>query len=109
MPHDLPSTSSCRTFIQVSQLTDYRSSVNRPSPSPLGSALGAEGRGVGEGCPAEKGTVMSTVDSTRPREGRLDGGAMSTADIVFFVLAGVAPMGVVVALLSLSIALGNGA
>ncbi len=52
---------------------------------------------------------MSTVDSTRPREGRLDGGAMSTADIVFFVLAGVAPMGVVVALLSLSIALGNGA
>jgi len=34
---------------------------------------------------------------------------MSTADIVFFVLAGVAPMGVVVALLTLSIALGNGA
>ena len=52
---------------------------------------------------------MSTMDSTRPREGQLDGGAMSTADIVFFVLAGVAPMGVVVAVLSLSIALGNGA
>ncbi len=33
---------------------------------------------------------------------------MGTADIVFFVLAGVAPMGVVVALLSLSIALGDG-
>jgi amino acid transporter len=52
---------------------------------------------------------MSTVDSTRPREGRFDGGAMGTADIVFFVLAGVAPMGVVVALLTLSIALGDGA
>ncbi|GAA0219984.1 APC family permease [Actinomadura nitritigenes] len=52
---------------------------------------------------------MSTVDSIRPREGKFDGGAMGTADIVFFVLAGVAPMGVVVALLTLSIALGNGA
>jgi len=34
---------------------------------------------------------------------------MGTADIAFFVLAGVAPTGVVVALLALSIALGNGA
>jgi hypothetical protein len=52
---------------------------------------------------------MSTLDSTRPREGRFHGGAMGTADIVFFVLAGVAPMGVGVALLTLSIARGNGA
>ena len=34
---------------------------------------------------------------------------MGTANIVFFVLADVAPTGVVVALLTLSIALGNGA
>src|SRR5262245_48663378 len=52
---------------------------------------------------------MSTLDSTHPPEGQFDGGAMGTADIVFFVLAGVAPMGVVVALLTLSVALGNGA
>ncbi|GAA1033309.1 MULTISPECIES: APC family permease [Amycolatopsis] len=39
---------------------------------------------------------------------QLEKGALSTTDIVFFVLAGVAPMGVVVAVLSLSVALGNG-
>lgn len=39
---------------------------------------------------------------------RLEAGVMGTAEIVFFVIAGVAPMGAVVALLALSIALGNG-
>ena len=52
---------------------------------------------------------MSRTESTSSPGGQLERGAMGTADIVFFVLAGVAPMGVVVALLSLSIALGNGA
>jgi len=52
---------------------------------------------------------MPTTDTTSPPGGQLERGAMGTADIVFFVLAGVAPMGVVVALLTLSIALGNGA
>ena len=52
---------------------------------------------------------MSKTDTASPPGGRLERGAMGTADIVFFVLAGVAPMGVVVALLTLSIALGNGA
>lgn len=36
-------------------------------------------------------------------------GTMTTADVVFFVLAGVAPMGVVVSLTVLAIAVGNGA
>lgn len=55
-------------------------------------------------------TTMSEPDSTpHHREGNLHAGAMGTADIVFFVLAGVAPMGVVVALLTLAIAEGNGA
>jgi amino acid transporter len=40
---------------------------------------------------------------------QLERGAMGVVDIVFFVLAGVAPMGVVVALTVLAIALGNGA
>jgi amino acid transporter len=40
---------------------------------------------------------------------KLERGAMGVMDIVFFVLAGVAPMGVVVALTVLAIALGNGA
>jgi hypothetical protein len=44
--------------------------------------------------------------SPDPRQ--LERGAMGTTDIAFFVLAGAAPMGVVVALLTLSIALGNG-
>jgi amino acid transporter len=48
-------------------------------------------------------------DSVRTAAGHLRPGTMGTADIVFFVLAGVAPMGVVVALLTLAIALGNGA
>ena len=52
---------------------------------------------------------MSRTGSTSPPGGQLERGAMGTADIVFFVLAGVAPMGVVVAILTLSIALGNGA
>jgi len=52
---------------------------------------------------------MPKTDTTSPPSGQLERGAMGTADIVFFVLAGVAPMGVVVALLTLSIALGNGA
>lgn len=53
---------------------------------------------------------MSEPASTpHHREGNLHAGAMGTADIVFFVLAGVAPMGVVVALLTLAIAEGNGA
>ena len=39
----------------------------------------------------------------------LERGAMGTIDILFFVLAGVAPMGVVVAITVLAIALGNGA
>ena len=52
---------------------------------------------------------MSATDTASPPGGRLERGAMGTADIVFFVLAGVAPIGVVVALLTLSIALGNGA
>jgi amino acid transporter len=46
---------------------------------------------------------------TRSTNDLLDRDAMSTADIVFFVLAGVAPMGVVVSLTVLAIALGNGA
>ncbi len=49
------------------------------------------------------------LDSTRPVEKPFDSNAMGTVDIVFFVLAGVAPMGVVVALLTLSIARGDGA
>ena len=52
---------------------------------------------------------MSKTETVSPPGGQLERGAMGTADIVFFVLAGVAPMGVVVALLTLSIALGNGA
>lgn len=51
------------------------------------------------------GDLGSTPDG---RQERLEAGAMGTAEIVFFVLAGVAPMGAVVALLALSIALGNG-
>ena len=39
----------------------------------------------------------------------LDHDAMSAKDLVFFVLGGVAPMAVIVALLPLSIGLGNGA
>ena len=50
---------------------------------------------------------MSTTRAAAPD--KLDRGAMSVTDIVFFVLAGVAPMGVVVALTVLAIALGNGA
>ncbi|MEU1601057.1 APC family permease [Streptomyces sp. NPDC005708] len=52
---------------------------------------------------------MVTADSARPSAEQPVPGAMGTADIVFFVLAGVSPMGVVVALLALSIALGSGA
>ena len=52
---------------------------------------------------------MPKTDTASPPGGQLERGAMGTADIVFFVLAGFAPMGVVVALLTLSIALGNGA
>ena len=48
---------------------------------------------------------MSKTETVSPPGGQLERGAMGTADIVFFVLAGVAPMGVVVALLTLSIAL----
>jgi hypothetical protein len=44
-----------------------------------------------------------------PDPSQLEPGAMGTADIAFFVLADVAPMGVVVALVTLSIALSNGA
>jgi hypothetical protein len=44
---------------------------------------------------------MSKTQTTGPPGGQLERGAMGTADIVFFVLAGVAPMGVVVAILSL--------
>ncbi|MFD5124124.1 APC family permease [Streptomyces sp. NPDC058385] len=51
---------------------------------------------------------MSTRDSTEAHEGHMDADAMGTAGIVFFVLAGVAPMGVAVAWLPLAIALGNG-
>ncbi|MFE5295755.1 APC family permease [Streptomyces sp. NPDC056632] len=51
---------------------------------------------------------MPTRTSTSTPQGSLDAGAMGTADIVFFVLAGVAPMGVSVAWLPLAIALGNG-
>jgi len=47
---------------------------------------------------------MPKTETASPPGGQLERGAMGTADIVFFVLAGVAPMGVVVALLSLSIA-----
>lgn len=52
---------------------------------------------------------MSTTTTPPSSEGHLRSRAMGTAGIVFFVVAGVAPMGVVVAVLSLSIALGNGA
>ncbi|WCB93427.1 hypothetical protein DSM104299_02140 [Baekduia alba] len=52
---------------------------------------------------------MSTADRRVAADERLDRGSMGTADIMFFVLAGVAPMGVVAAILALSIALGNGA
>ncbi|WP_078908205.1 APC family permease [Streptomyces vietnamensis] len=51
---------------------------------------------------------MPTRNSTSTPQGSLDAGAMGTADIVFFVLGGVAPMGVSVAWLPLAIALGNG-
>ncbi|WP_433560445.1 APC family permease [Nocardia sp. CA-151230] len=52
---------------------------------------------------------MTALDPARhPDEGYSTDATMGTADIVFFVLAGVAPMGVVVALLVLSIARGNG-
>lgn len=51
---------------------------------------------------------MTINRAAAPPSEELEGGALSTADIVFFVLAGVAPMGAVVAILSLSIALGNG-
>src|SRR5215469_13490543 len=56
-----------------------------------------------------KDPLMSKTETVGPPGGQLERGAMGTADIVFFVLAGVAPMGVVVAILTLSIALGNGA
>ena len=52
---------------------------------------------------------MVPIQPTTAREQKLASGAMHTADIVFFVIAGVSPMGAVVALLALSIALGNGA
>lgn len=52
---------------------------------------------------------MTVQETAHAAEGGLARGAMGTADIVFFVLAGVAPMGVVVALLTLAIGLGNGA
>lgn len=44
--------------------------------------------------------------STRPH---LEAGALGVADIVFFVLAAIAPVGVIVAITTLSIALGDGA
>lgn len=50
---------------------------------------------------------MQTKPTTATGAG-LERGAMGTADIVFFVLAGVAPLGVVVAGISLAFALGNG-
>ncbi|NMN99958.1 APC family permease [Gordonia sp. TBRC 11910] len=50
---------------------------------------------------------MSTTQSS-PDELK-SGTGLTTADIVFFVLAGVAPMGVVVAILAVSIARGTGA
>ena len=50
---------------------------------------------------------MTTTRAAAPD--KLDRGAMSVTDIVFFVLAGVAPMGVVVALTVLANAKGNGA
>ena len=50
---------------------------------------------------------MSSTRAAAPD--KLERGAMGVMDIVFFVLAGVAPMGVVVALTVLAIALGNGA
>ncbi|WP_435220526.1 APC family permease [Streptomyces sp. Tue6028] len=49
-----------------------------------------------------------TEPTTQHPADHLNEGVLSTGDIVFFVLAGVAPMGVVVAMLSLSIALGDG-
>lgn len=52
---------------------------------------------------------MASTDAPSAQESRLESGAMGTSDIVFFVLAGVAPMGAVVALITLAIALGNGA
>lgn len=51
---------------------------------------------------------MATHDTNPSEPPHLERSGMRTADIVFFVLAGVAPMGAVVALLSVSIALGNG-
>ncbi|ATY11270.1 APC family permease [Amycolatopsis sp. AA4] len=52
---------------------------------------------------------MAGIDASPARESKLEPGAMGTSDIVFFVLAGVAPMGAVVALITLAIAFGNGA
>jgi amino acid transporter len=46
---------------------------------------------------------------TRPDRPHLESNAMGVADIVFFVLAAVAPVGVIVSLTTLSIALGAGA
>ena len=56
----------------------------------------------------EDGTMTTEDTPSTSVDDQLGSGSLSTADIVFFVLAGVAPMGVVVALLSLSVALGNG-
>ncbi|WP_299488029.1 hypothetical protein [uncultured Gordonia sp.] len=52
--------------------------------------------------------MTSNPQSEIRQDADLGSGTLSTKDIVFFVLAGVAPMGVVVGILSLSIALGNG-
>jgi len=57
----------------------------------------------------EDGKVASAEQLRSLGDDTLESGVMRTADIVFFVLAGVAPMGAVVALVTLAIAFGNGA
>lgn len=60
-------------------------------------------RPKGAGMPSASPSANPILDESDDRRG------LSTADIVFFVLAGVAPMGVVVAVLTVSIARGTGA
>jgi amino acid transporter len=52
--------------------------------------------------------MESSSGSAPPGQPRLEAGAMGVADIVFFVLAAVAPVGVIVAITTLSVALGDG-
>src|SRR5262245_32813998 len=52
--------------------------------------------------------VLPASGSPLARDGGLRGGVLGTADIVFMVMAAAAPMAVVVALLPMALAFGNG-